>query len=937
MKKQVACSGKTENTLSHSQYCHADTALGDVRSRNHVMDIRDVTLPEPPRECYVGMFRFGPEYYQHWQETDSVRNCPNLPYYCDYLWFDIDNEDLEMARKHAMDLLTCLENVYNVRPAHCQVCFSGSKGYHIGIPAELFGAIPDSQNAQKFKTMARELAGDIPIDTTIYERNRLWRVLNSINAKSGLYKIPLTSDELVALDIEAQKKLAAAKREVPSNANQEFQPNEKLVALYKAASGGISSATSRKSEIKQAVVKEKACINKLLEGMKSGRRNEAAVRIADHYKKLEYDQDKALASFIEWNAKNDPPLEESELTRCLQSVYEGGYDYGCNDAMLVQYCDAQCPYYNEKRHVYPFSFTELGNPHPCTEALLLTDIDLMPAKNDIPTLKVQHSPERPQAFPTVANGAERVYILTDSPERWYDLAEILGEKTRIVSPGSLKTEALTLSDIQQKAQGYVDYRISRILASPEHAHLDELRKLLPYIGIVDAYHMPVYVDCIAKQFKLKKKTVEKMIQHCRTIQASNAAESEPEFTKSEIEQAEDLLSQPDLLNRFITATERLGCVGEDDNKLTIYLALTSRLLDDTINLIVKGESSGGKSFQVQTVSRFFPKNDVLEFTAITPKALYHRKDNLEHKGMIVYERPGAEESDYTIRTLQSEKKLVLSTVIKNPETNEHETTDIEINGPIAYIETTTQTHLHAENETRCFEIYIDESEEQTERIFSAQRSKYQGDKPVNDDFLRTWQALQRQLKPVKIKIPYVNLINFPTKPVRVRRDHERFLLLIMVSAFLHQRQRKQYRDDFGEYIEANVDDYALAHRLARRIMAQTIKAVTPSTEQLIAIAQVLQSQRGEDGTFTLQDLIEKLDWKRTKANRSLKDATNAGYIELVDSKRGTAYTYRFKRLPDANDEILLTPEQLADEIARQESDEVVHLSTPVQNGGDRLI
>jgi len=329
-------------TRVYLDYRYADTAVGDVRKRNHVMDIRDMTLPDPPRECYVGMFRFGEEYYQHWQENGSVKDCPELPCYCDYLWFDIDDEDLEVARKHAIELLTRLENVHDVHPAHCQVCFSGSKGYHIGIPSEMFGMVPDSQNPQKCKIISRQLAGDIPIDTTIYERNRLWRVLGSINAKSGLYKISLTFEELATQDSNCQKEMAASNREI-NQPTCDLTPNPKLVTLYNEATKSLQDQKSRRTEIKRAVVKDKACINILLDGMKAGSRNEAAVRLADHFKKLEYSEDDAVERLSEWNAKNEPSLDESEIDDTIKSIYSGNYDYGCNDSLLESLCDKNCP------------------------------------------------------------------------------------------------------------------------------------------------------------------------------------------------------------------------------------------------------------------------------------------------------------------------------------------------------------------------------------------------------------------------------------------------------------------------------------------------------------------------------------------------------------------------------------------------------------------
>jgi len=42
-------------------------------------------------------------------------------------------------------------------------------------------------------------------------------------------------------------------------------------------------------------------------------------------------------------------------------------------------------------------------------------------------------------------------------------------------------------------------------------------------------------------------------------------------------------------------------VGESANAKLLYLALTTRLLDDPVSVVLKGVSSGGKSFTVDTV------------------------------------------------------------------------------------------------------------------------------------------------------------------------------------------------------------------------------------------------------------------------------------------------------------------------------------------------
>ena len=86
------------------------------------------------------------------------------------------------------------------------------------------------------------------------------------------------------------------------------------------------------------------CIERLLQGVKAGFRNEAAVRMASYYLNLrKYRPGKAWAMLREWNRANSPPLPERELRSCFDSVRRRGYVYGCTSLSIV-YCDRiRCP------------------------------------------------------------------------------------------------------------------------------------------------------------------------------------------------------------------------------------------------------------------------------------------------------------------------------------------------------------------------------------------------------------------------------------------------------------------------------------------------------------------------------------------------------------------------------------------------------------------
>ena len=70
--------------------------------------------------------------------------------------------------------------------------------------------------------------------------------------------------------------------------------------------------------------------------------------------------------------------------------------------------------------------------------------------------------------------------------------------------------------------------------------------------------------------------------------------------------AGDLLVVPSILAEFGALCPRLGLIGEDRLTKLVYLALTTRFLKRPVSVAVKGPSSGGKSFTVETVLRAFP-------------------------------------------------------------------------------------------------------------------------------------------------------------------------------------------------------------------------------------------------------------------------------------------------------------------------------------------
>jgi len=363
------------------------------------------------------------------------------------------------------------------------------------------------------------------------------------------------------------------------------------------------------------------------------------------------------------------------------------------------------------------------------------------------------------------------------------------------------------------------------------------------------------------------------------------------ISEKDREAALRLLRQDNLIENIQTDIKNMGVVGEETNVFMVYLIATSRLLDAPLSAILKGNSASGKSYLVNTVLQLFPDSEVLTYSYLSSKAMaYMKSDALKHKVLCIFERPGAEASDYNIRIMLSERVIRIGTVGKDEDTKRNKTQDMKVEGPIAYLETTTKSFIHPENETRLFSLYIDESSSQTLRIHENQRQKYR----IEDDLCLLKRqniklkhyALQELLKPYVVKIPYVDYIKFPFHKLRSRRDYAKFLSLIEVITFLHQYQRKQELREGVRYLMAAPKDYEIAYNFAKDILISNLSAIPPKSRQLFE--QIFDFKMG----FTRSDINKKTNWGLYEIERYLRPLIDEGYIEVLSGSKGQIYRYR---------------------------------------------
>lgn len=354
-----------------------------------------------------------------------------------------------------------------------------------------------------------------------------------------------------------------------------------------------------------------------------------------------------------------------------------------------------------------------------------------------------------------------------------------------------------------------------------------------------------------------------------------------------------LLQRADLLDCVAGDLESLGWVGEANSKRLLYLTAISRKLPMPLSAALLSSSGAGKSMSIETIAELTPPEDLLHVSRLTDSALYyHDGDALRHKLLVVDEADAlTPEVLVSLRVLQTRGALTQSHVMRDPVSGNSTTHFVETRGPVAVL-TSTAGELDEQNLSRCFEVPIDESSEQTARVLDSQRrlradAEYQGAGGRLSKIVRKHQNMQRLLSCCGVVIPFADRIQFPASSIKHRREQERFLNLIEASALLHQFQRLKHKNSAGvEFIVASIRDYEIAVALAADSIGRAVDELSQNARDVL---HGVQSERLE--AFDSNDLHGlHPEWSRHKVRAGIDELLSLDVLTTGKRTRPQKYS-----------------------------------------------
>jgi predicted transcriptional regulator len=414
-----------------------------------------------------------------------------------------------------------------------------------------------------------------------------------------------------------------------------------------------------------------------------------------------------------------------------------------------------------------------------------------------------------------------------------------------------------------------------------------------------------FVRKVAERLEIGTSVVRKTLQELThelenyrfLVLSKHEQENQPyikQLSASEEKEAIKFLKRKDLLKKTNELIGKSGVIGEQTNRLLMYLIFTSRKTNNPLHCISLGSSGVGKTHLQSKVAELIPEEDKIEITVLSANAFYYfNRTELQHKLILIEDLDGAESVLYPLRELQSKKRITKTVVHKDAKGNT-KTIHLTVEGPVSVAGCTTQESIYEDNSNRSFLLYIDERSEQDIRIMNYQRKASAGKLNEQDEInaRELLKDVQRVLKPIKVINPFAEYLELPQSVFKPRRTNSHYLQFIEAITFYKQYQReKQYNKETGEeFIETTIEDIEEANELIIEVLLRKSDTLTGAIRNHLESLKNYLKEKKQTG-FNTSEIRKNLRIKQSTLQRYHKQLLGEGYIKKVKGKKGQMYFY----------------------------------------------
>ena len=321
---------------------YIELAIGSVSNRAYAIRPEHITkYIKPNEELYRSLFILDNTAFEHFRDKGSIKSYKGT-YALNSIIYDIDRgkKTGEDTRQRAVSFIDTLHE-QGVSDDQIHIWFSG-RGFHIEVP-NLYGFEESINLPYQVKMTIDSHFGKL-VDN-IYDKGRLIRVGYTINMKSELYKLPLTSDMLTDWDYDMISEYCQTQKH---EYHHEPFDEDSVYPIWEDKVLDVQEFREDEESISNTNLNAHVtCVQKMWKSDKDGERHITLLRMANAWRRMGIQKEGA----IKMSEYNIPSLDHNEILKIIDDVFAWEHNgYSCSDTIMEKYCDPICKFYKNKNY-----------------------------------------------------------------------------------------------------------------------------------------------------------------------------------------------------------------------------------------------------------------------------------------------------------------------------------------------------------------------------------------------------------------------------------------------------------------------------------------------------------------------------------------------------------------------------------------------------------
>ena len=321
---------------------YIELAIGSVSNRAYAIRPEHITkYIKPNEELYRSLFILDNTAFEHFRDKGSIKSYKGT-YALNSIIYDIDRgkKTGEDTRQRAVSFIDTLHE-QGVSDDQIHIWFSG-RGFHIEVP-NLYGFEESINLPYQVKMTIDSHFGKL-VDN-IYDKGRLIRVGYTINMKSELYKLPLTSDMLTDWDYDMISEYCQTQKH---EYHHEPFDEDSVYPIWEDKVLDVQEFREDEKSISNTNLNAHVtCVQKMWKSDKDGERHITLLRMANAWRRMGIQKEGA----IKMSEYNIPSLDHNEILKIIDDVFAWEHNgYSCSDTIMEKYCDPICKFYKNKNY-----------------------------------------------------------------------------------------------------------------------------------------------------------------------------------------------------------------------------------------------------------------------------------------------------------------------------------------------------------------------------------------------------------------------------------------------------------------------------------------------------------------------------------------------------------------------------------------------------------